>query len=204
MRGQQTLPFRSHGGRREGAGRPKGDRVSHASRARFEKPAALLITLRVAAHVWNLRSSRSWSVLRRCFAASRGRFGVRLIHFAVLGNHLHLIVEANDNEALSRAMQGLLIRIAKALNRMMRGEGRVFADHYHSRLLRTPTELVNAIAYVLSNHEHHYGDRGDDRFSSLTPAALPQLCVPGTWLLRSGWRRAKHIPHWFRPPPASS
>src|SRR5207247_9005694 len=101
MRGQQTLPFRSHGGHREGAGRPKGDRVSHTCRARFDKPAALIITMRVAAHVWNLRSSRSWTVLRRCFAASRGRVGVRLIHFAVLGNHLPLLVQANDNEALS-------------------------------------------------------------------------------------------------------
>src|SRR5438874_804736 len=157
---EQALPFKSHGGRREGAGGPKGDLVSHACRARFDKPAALIITLRVAAHVWNLRSSRSWAVLRRCFAASRGRFGVRLIHFAVLGNHLHLVVEADDSEALSRAMQGLLIRIAKALNRMMRRKGQVFADHYHSRLLRTPAELVNAIAYTLGNHENHYGETG--------------------------------------------
>ena len=36
-----------------------------------------------------------------------------------MGNHLHLIVEADGNEALSRAMQGLCIRIAKALNAMM-------------------------------------------------------------------------------------
>jgi len=200
---QRELPFKSHGGRREGAGRPKGNRVSHAARARFEQPAVLLITLRVAAHVWNLRSSRSWKALRGCFAASRGRFDVRLIHFAVLGNHLHLIVEAEDNEALSRAMQGLLIRIAKALNRMMRQDGTVFADHYHSRLLRTPTELVNAIAYVLRNHEHHYGEAGENRFSSMMPAAQPLLCVPRTWLLRTGWRRAKHIPRWLRPPKAA-
>jgi REP element-mobilizing transposase RayT len=201
---QQELKFKSHGGRREGAGRPKGHRVSHAARARFEQPAALHITLRVAAHVWNLRSSRSWRVLRRCFGASRGRFGVRLIHFAVLGNHLHLIVEAEDSGALSRAMQGLLIRIARALNRMMRRDGTVFADHYHSRLLRTPSELVNAIAYVLGNHEHHYDEGGENRFSSLAPAARPLLCAPRTWLLRSGWRRARHIPHWFRPPIAAS
>ena len=33
-------------------------------------------------------------------------FGVRIIHYSIQGNHLHLIVEAEDPRALSRAMQG--------------------------------------------------------------------------------------------------
>jgi len=65
-------------------------------------------------------------------------------------------------------MRGLPVRIAKGLNRVMQRRGRVFDDHYHSRLLRSPTELVNAIAYVLGNHEHHYGPScGLDVYSSL-------------------------------------
>ena len=54
-----------------------------------------------------------------------------------------LIVEADNDAALSSGMQGLCIRIARALNAMMERAGGVFADHYWSRLLRTPTELVN-------------------------------------------------------------
>ena len=71
--------------------------------------------------------------------------------------------------------------------------GAVFADHYFSRLLRTPAELVNAIRYVLGNHAHHFGGAGADRFSS---AGLPAdrrpavLASPEGWLLRVGWRRA--------------
>ena len=80
---------------------------------------------------------------------------------------LHLIVEADSNEALTRGMQGLGVRIAKGLNRVMRRNGRVFADHYHSRILATPTELVNAISHVLGNAAHHYGVVGIDPFSSL-------------------------------------
>src|SRR5438309_2760945 len=168
----RQLEFPSHGGRRAHAGRPKGGRVSHAARPRFENAAVVHVTLRVAIHVWNLRSGRCYRALQRSFAASRGRFGARLIEFAVLGNHLHLIVEANGSEALSRGMQGLAIRIAKALNRVMGRAGRVFADHYHSRTLPTPTELVRAIAYVLGNAAQHYGGKpGGDRFSSALPAA---------------------------------
>src|SRR5260221_2231296 len=118
------LPFR--GGKRPGAGRkPKGPRalVSHKLRPRFEKPSPVHVTLRVQNHVWNLRSSRSFRRIKRCFEKSRGRFGARLIEFSVQGNHLHLILEADGNESLSRAMQGLCIRIAKSLNAMMRRPG---------------------------------------------------------------------------------
>jgi hypothetical protein len=60
----------------------------------------------------------------------------------VLGNHLHLVLEADSDEALSQAMQGLCIRIARALNAMMGRAGAVFSDHYHSRLLRAPQQLI--------------------------------------------------------------
>jgi hypothetical protein len=120
---------------------------------------------------------------------------MRLIEFALLGNHLHLIVEADSSVALSQGMQGLAIRIAKALNKVMGRRGRVFADHYHSRLLPTPAELVNAIAYVLGNAEHHYGNPLTDPFSSAREREV--LAAPAGWLCRTGWRRARRIPHWM-------
>ena len=39
--------------------------------------------------------------------AGAARFGFRLVHYAVMGNHVHLIVEAPDRRALWRGMQGL-------------------------------------------------------------------------------------------------
>ena len=198
MRSAQQLEFSTRGGPRPGAGRPRGDRVSHAARPQFDKALPLLVTLRVAGHVWNLRSSRSYRLIRRAFLASRGRFGLRLIEFVVLGNHLHLIVEADSSEALSQGMQGLAIRIAKALNRMMGRRGRVFADHYHARLLETPAELVNAIAYVLRNAEHRYGGPQPELYTSLADRDI--LAAPRGWLLKSGWQRAKRIPPWMHRP----
>ena len=128
--------------------------------------------------------------IRECFAAARGRFGLRLVEFSVMGNHLHLIVEADDSGALTSGMQGLTIRVAKAVNRMLSRSGHVFADHYHSRLLETPTEVTRAIRYVIENARHHYGDRGADFFSSRGPDGLVALARPLGWLLRIGWSRA--------------
>jgi REP element-mobilizing transposase RayT len=144
-----------------------------------------------------LRSSRSFGAIEQCFADARERFGLRVIDFSVLGNHLHLVVEADSRAALSRGMQGLGVRIARALNGVVQRKGSVFDDHYHSRLLRSPTQVVNAIAYVLGNHERHYGaSRGIDRYSSLACDRGRVLCVPKTWLLRAGWQRARACSTW--------
>ena len=122
-----------------------------------------------------------------------GKFGLRVIEYSILGNHIHLIVEADGAESLARGMQGLEIRIAKSLNSLMNCSGPVFSDHYNSRRLTSPTELVRAIAYVLHNHEHHNGSTGRDRFSSdglAAAARRAQLAIPVSWLLTIGWRKA--------------
>src|SRR5947208_16444799 len=138
---QQTLPFPlTWGGRRAGAGRRSKRAkplVSHKARPRFTEATAVHVTLHVANHVWNLRSKRCFTLVERSLANAFGKCRLRVIEFAVLGNHIHLIVEADSSEALSRGMQGLNIRVAKALNRLMNSSGRVFADHFHGRLLPT-------------------------------------------------------------------
>ncbi len=116
---------------------------------------------------------------------------MRLVHFPVLGNHLHLIVEADDRQALSRGMQGLTIRLARALNGALERSGAVFADPYHARVLATPTEGANAIRSVRENLAHHFPElqHDVDPFSS---GARPDLATEArTWLLTIGWTRAK-------------
>src|SRR6266851_1834326 len=134
--------------------------------------------------------------ISRCFSRGRDRFGFRLCHFSVQGNHLHLVVEADDEKALARGMQGLGVRIAKALNRVMGLRGTVFADHYYARILRSPTQVANALAYVLMNFPHHfpgeasrYTEEPRDRFSSTWREGVdPPVLPASTWLLSVGWR----------------
>jgi len=118
---------------------------------------------------------------------------MRLVHYSVQGNHLHLLVEAKGREALSRGMQGLTIRLARGLNRVMGRRGKVFADRYHARALRTPGEVRHALAYVLLNAEHHgIGWRAGRRGPALDP------CTSGRSF--DGWRGAHSAP--TRGPPA--
>ncbi len=156
----------------------------------------LHVTLRMAPHVYNLRSRRSFRVIEAALRIGGDRFDVRVIQFSVQGNHIHLLVEAPNPRALARAIQGLSIRVAKGLNRMMGRKGRVFDDRYHARVLRTPTEVRHAIHYVLENARKHAAQRGEtyapgyvDPYSS---AGASDLALPPaqTWLLRTGWKRA--------------
>ncbi|HEU4730050.1 MAG TPA: transposase [Kofleriaceae bacterium] len=197
--GQRRPDVRTWGGKRAGAGRkPRGARagVAHRSRGAWTRPMPLHVTLRMAPHVYNLRSRRSFRVIAAALRLGGDRFHVRVTQFSVQGNHIHLLVEAPHRRALARAIQGLSIRVAKGLNRMMGRSGRVFDDRYRARILRTPTEVRRAIHYVLGNARKHAAQRGEtyapgyvDPYSS---AGAPDVALPPaqTWLLREGWKRA--------------
>jgi REP element-mobilizing transposase RayT len=50
-------------------------------------------------------------------AGSNGTF--RVIEYSVQSNHVHAIVEANDERSLSRGMNGLATRVARGFNRVL-------------------------------------------------------------------------------------
>ncbi len=181
------------GGLRKGAGRkPKGDRalVTHTQRPALATRFPVHVTLRVLPPVWSLRSKRGYRVVRRALAGGGDRFGMRLCEFSIQGNHLHFVVEAEDARALSRGMQGLSIRLAKGLNRMMARTGKVLADRFHARILRTPTEVRRVLAYVHGNRDVHRVRWGEhpsnvpDAFSSAVAAERALLPAPRTYLLK--------------------
>jgi len=194
------------GGARVGAGRkPKGDRalVPHDTRDRVTRHTPVLVTTRLLAGLPNLRRERTLALLRATLAAGADRFGFRLIEYSIQSNHLHFVAEAQDEIALARGMKGLLVRVAKALNRALERKGRVLGDRYHARVLKTPREVRNALVYVLQNARKH-GARifGIDAHSSgpwfggwtdRTPRRDRPLPEVSSWLLLFGWLEGGRI-----------
>jgi putative transposase len=155
---QLGFQFRTRGGARPGAGRPaRGAKagVSHLRRPAHSRHHPLHVTLRLLPGVPSLRTWTLFERVRAALAAARERFGFRLVHFSVQSNHLHLIAEADDARALSRGVQGLTVRVARALNRRLQRKGRLFADRYHVRALKTPRSVRLALRYVLLNAHKH-------------------------------------------------
>jgi REP element-mobilizing transposase RayT len=209
-----------HGGWRRGAGRPKGRKVvSHDARERFAARCPLHVTLRTVPGV-PLRREGVLEVVREVMAAGGRRDDFRVVEFNVLGNHLHLVVEAAGKDALARGMQGLKVRLARRINALLGRRGALFSERYHVRVLRTPREVRNVLRYVLLNARHHAAERGQrlargwvDPFSSApwfegwreaVASRAPWLvrlrtlerptAKPRTWLLATGWRLGGLLP----------
>jgi REP element-mobilizing transposase RayT len=193
------------GGRRRGSGRkPRGGRagVPHRARAPLAARFPAQVTMRVRPGLPSLRGLREYAALRRAIADGCERGGFRLVHYSVQSNHLHLIVEGRCRSVLSRGLQGLAIRMARALNRSWRRVGSVFADRYHDRILRSPSEVWNALRYVLCNARKHRAWSSRTRPDPFSSAPWfdgwrelePELDAPAptararTWLLDVGWR----------------
>ena len=155
---EQEFAFMRWGGKRDGADRKRGPgrrRVAHVARPELAARHPVHVTLRIVRGVPSLRVRQTYRALERALRAGRERFGLRLVQFSVMSNHVHMLVEADGRASLSRGMQGLVVRMARALNRTWKRTGTVFADRYHAHVLRTPREVRNALAYVLLNARKH-------------------------------------------------
>jgi putative transposase len=141
--------------------------------------------------------------------------GLRIVHYSLQRDHIHLIVEAPDRKRLSGGMCGLASGFARRLNGIRGTRGRIFGDRYHRHDLASPREVRNALVYVLQNRTKHAAahggqPRGLDAFSSaaffdgwskdanvelarlraaLPPDEPPPVERPQFWLLTIGWKR---------------
>ena len=228
------------GGKRDNAGRPaRGKRSSerHELRPALSAYQPVHVVMRAVSAVGSLRTHDKFKAIREAsYAAMKHEQGVvdslacsamtaklgrsfHIVHFSIQRTHIHLIVEASDRMALARGMQAFGISAAKQINATLRDpdgkrrRGKVFADRYHTRALKTPREVRNCLAYVLNNWRHHREDReplkhpwridphssalkfggwkerDGDLFRVPRGYSGPMVWWPKTWLLRVGWRK---------------
>ena len=178
QRKQLDLPFRPWGGRRRGAGRKRTlrglPRVPHRPREAHRHDHLVHTTMRVRRGIPSLRLCRLVKAVADAIRRSSNA-GFRVVEMSVQADHMHLIVEADDQHQLGCGMRGLAIRVARAINRELGRRGSVWNDRWHGRELKTPREVRNALVYVLCNRKKH-----DPNATGLDP------CSSATWF--SGWK----------------
>lgn len=221
MRGARQLSFRAarldrgRGGPRTGAGRPRIYRrppVHHVHRPPVAGRFPCHVRLSVLEDVPSLRQKGFIREFRRTLARAADRGDFRVVHYSVQRNHVHLLVEAAGKDALGRGMKAVGARLARAVNRVFGRTGPALFGRYWLRILRTPREVRNALAYVLLNARKHFFEarrrqppvvldvcssgewfdgwtshpaRGDPRAG----AQARDVARAHTWLLQKGWRR---------------
>ena len=206
---QGVFEFRDRDGRRHRSGRPRNEStgVPHTQRTGFVATDPLHVTLKIREGLPSMRKRRAYRAVLRAFAGGKlgveGVGGFRLTQFSVLGNHMHLMIEADSRQHLTSGMTGLETRIARALNKVWGRKGRVFQERYHKVVLSNPNQVRNTLHYILHNGRRH-GIRGLERGSdpcssarwfqgwrdAIADSLLPAfLVLAENWLLCTGWRR---------------
>lgn len=143
---QTTLNF--HGGYRKGSGRTRlhSKGVAHRAREKVKHYHPLHINFKFRTFI---KKKASLRILKRALINARKQ-GLRIVHFSMQSNHIHLIIEAKDNSVLSSGMRALTVTFAKGLKK-----GKVQLERYHLHVLKTKRETKHAVHYVMFNQQKH-------------------------------------------------
>lgn len=143
---QTSLNF--HGGFRKGSGRTRkhSKGVAHRPREVVKHYHPLHINFKFRT---TIKSKASLRILKRALINARKQ-GLRIVHFSMQSNHIHLIIEAKDNSILTSGMRALTVTFAKGIKM-----GRIQVERYHLHILRTKREVKHAVHYVAFNKQKH-------------------------------------------------
>jgi valyl-tRNA synthetase len=81
--------------------------------------------------------------------------GVRydLIAWAIMPNHVHIIVRPRPGQKLSEIVHSRKSFTAKEINRRLAQKGSVWMDEYYDHVIRDEKDFANQVNYVLTNPE---------------------------------------------------
>ena len=175
--------------------RPRPERkgfVPHAARETHDRHHPVHVSMRRVKRAPSLRSERIFRAILAQLARVKRR-GVRVVHYSVQHDHLHLIVEGQDRHDLSVQMRKLFSRVALVVNAVAQRRGSLFRDRHHREELDGPTKARNALVYVLFNDRKHHAQNG----GAIDDAMLSELDDRSSvaWLERADWDERA------RPPP---
>ena len=182
---------RRDGKPRRRPGRKPGTRtgVPHAKRPRHARWNPLHITMRAVHGLPSFRQQVLYAAFLDAFRTTR-RDDFRIVEFSVQTNHLHLVVEAEDNDALARGMKSFAVRANRLFNMASgRRRGKVWSGRYHRTDLKTPRQVRNALVYCLNNGKKH----GVVSSSKLVIDA----CSSAAWF--GGWTKKRAVREGPRP-----
>jgi putative transposase len=140
---------RTWGGKRENAGRKrtKGRHDSpHRTRPEHCERDPVHITCRVRKGVGRLRKRHVHRAIQQALVKYVLLPTFRIVHTSIQGNHIHLLVEARDKDAIAEGMRVLEIAMANAINKSLKRSGKVFDGRYHRVDMKSPRQVRSALA----------------------------------------------------------
>ena len=182
------------GKKRQLLGRKPGPRpnVRHRERAEHKYWNPLHVTLRAVRGLPSFRLPTLYAAFERAVRGTR-REDFRIVEFSVQSDHVHMIVEADDNAALTRGMKSFTVRANRLFNAAHgRGRGRVWADRYHRRDLESPSQVRKALVYCLKKASYGFTSlRARNDEGELFGGWYGRVGGWASWLLRDPFERLR-------------
>ena len=165
---------------RKGAGRPaKHDRgIRHIARDNFNRLTVLHLTVKIDREKAGIKNKQALRVLWNAIKKARLK-GLRIIHYTLEFDHVHLLVEADSKSMLGTGMQSFGIAFSKGINKIKALKGQVFKTRYHFRKLKSPTEVKNVIHYIFGNAIKHKSSSFINQYNSLVAVESYTKLYPG-------------------------
>ncbi len=141
---------------RKGAGRPaiNDAGIRHTPRPLITRRASLHLTVKVKRNKADIKNKAVLAILKRAILNARLK-GLRVIHYTLEYDHVHLLIEADNNKILGKGMQAFGVTLAKAINRLWKLKGEVYKHRYHFSRIESPRELKNVMNYIFNNGVKH-------------------------------------------------
>ena len=115
------------------------------------------VTMRAVRGLPSFRTQTLFAAFDRAVRMTR-RDDFRVVEFSVQEDHVHLIIEADDNGALARGMKSFSVRANRLFNAAVgRGRGRLWADRHERRELTSPRQVRDALVYCFAIRQHDDG-----------------------------------------------
>ena len=155
------------GGRRPGAGRPKDPNAGapHVPRPDVQKGDVVHAWWTTRLHIPSMVRRDVAKAVKEALEAGQERLDCRVVVYRLQRNRLDVLCEAENAELLSRCLQGLGIRVAKAINRLEGTRGKVFAERFRQEVVekrqvtKRAKELLTGTSGTLAPAKHR-GLRG--------------------------------------------
>lgn len=118
------------------------------------------------------------------------RYGIEVHAYCLMTNHFHLLVRC-PNGGLSEMLHDVTGTHARRFNHRHGRVGHLFGDRFASRLVLTPSYIVNAVRYIHRNPLDIAGVESCDRYRSSSHR---------TYLghrAQQPWMQIEHVLQWF-------
>ncbi len=92
---------------------------------------------------------------------ARMRYGLTILNCMVTSNHIHLLVEDDETDAISKNLQLVAGRTAKEFNQRKTRKGAFCEERYHATAIESGKHLLRCLVYI----DKH--GSGGNRFSSI-------------------------------------